>query len=123
MGRGAEAGVACALAGWCGGPVEQAHHALDDGHVGAAGAMQEQGRDTAGAAQGGVQVAGRAAGGQRVVARVDVVGAHLVAGHDQAGGAQGRHQPAGDRGLAAARGRGGDDQPGRGYHSMPFWPF
>ena len=123
MGRGAEAGVAGALAGWRGGPVEQAHHALDDGHVGAAGAMEKQRRDTAGAAQGGVQVAGRAAGGQRVVAGVDVVGAHLVAGHDQAGGAQGRHQPAGDRRLAAARGRGGDDQPGHGYHSMPFWPF
>src|SRR5690606_7563533 len=70
-----------------------------------------------------VGVAAGAAGRQGVVAGVDVVRtdlvtAHLVAGHPESG-----HEPGGDRGLALAGGRRGDDEPGQGYHSMPLWPF
>ena len=49
------------------------------------------------------------AGGQRVVAGVDEVGADLERRHPVPGRPQGAHQTGRDGGLAAARGRGGDD--------------
>ncbi len=109
-------------------PVEQAHHPFDDGDVGAVGAVGEQGADAFLAAEHGVEVAPGAAGGQGVVARVDVVRADLVRGDPQAAGGQGGHQPGRHGGLARAAGRGRDQQPGQddagaAHHSIPRWPF
>ena len=127
VGRGAEAGISRAWAGAGAGSrvraVEQAHHAFDDGDVRAPGRVEEQRDDPVRTAQERVQVPGRAPGGQRVVAGIDVVRAGLVAGDGEAGRAQRGHQPAGHRGLPAARGRGRDHEPGGRHHSIPFWPF
>ena len=77
-----------------------------------------------------VEVAARPAGGEGVVAGVDVVGADLVARDDVPGSAQRGHQAGGDRRLAVTGRRGGDDEsrqadrsPMISYHSMPRWPF
>ena len=95
-------------------PVVQAHDALDDGEVGAACAVQQQRDEPLLADEVRVEVAAGAAGGERVVAGVDVVGADLVAGHVVAGAAQRRHQAGGDRRLAVPGRRGGDDEAGQG---------
>lgn len=95
------------------------HHALDHGDVGTAGAMEEERRDQVLAAQHGVEVAARAAGGEGVVAGVDVVGADLVRRDGEASSTQRRHQPGGDRGLAVAGRRCGDHDPRDAYHSIP----
>ena len=61
-----------------------------------------------------------APGGQPVVARVDVVGAHLVRRDGQPAGGQRGDQAGGDRGLARpARGR-RDHDPRHGHHSIPL---
>ena len=63
--------------------VEQPHHALDDGEVGRLGvarAVQQQRGDLVGPAQVRIQVAAGPAGGQGVVAGVDVVRADLEPG-------------------------------------------
>ena len=71
-----------------------------------------QGGDGVGAAQPGVEVAGRAAGGQGVIAGIDEVGADLGRGRAVAGPAQGGDQP-GRHGRLAHPGVGaGDDQAG-----------
>ena len=57
--------------------VEQPHHALDDGDVGPGAAVPEERADQMLADQHRVEVATRQAGGQRVVAGVDEVGADL----------------------------------------------
>ena len=107
-------------------PVEQAHDALDHRDVRAGGAVQEQRHDQLLADQHRVEVAPGPAGGQRVVAGVDVVRADLV-----------RRTPHGPRprsaaispvatvvlpcpeaGAATTNGR-----RGRAHHSMPLWPF
>ncbi len=72
--------------------VVQAHDALDHGDVRAAGAVQQQRGDPLLADEVRVQVAARAAGGDRVVARVDVVRTDLVAGDGVSAVAQGGHQ-------------------------------
>jgi hypothetical protein len=54
-------------------PVEQPHDALDDGDVGAAGAVQQQRSDPLGPDEHRVEVAAGTPGRQRVVAGVDVV--------------------------------------------------
>ena len=98
-------------------PVVQAHHALDDGEVGAGGAVQQQRHEAVLADEVRVEVAAGAAGGERVVAGVDVVGADLVAADGVAGAGERGHQPGGDGGLAVAGGGRGDDEPGEGYHA------
>ncbi len=92
-------------------PVVQPHHPLDDGDAGAPGAVQQQRGDAVLADEVGVEVAARPAGGQRVVARVDVVRADLVAADLVPGRAQGGHQAGGDGGLALSGGGSGDHQP------------
>jgi hypothetical protein len=67
--------------------VEQSHHALDDRDVGGlrrGGPPGEHRRDLVLADEPRVEVAAGAAGGQGVVARVDVVRADLVRGDLQA---------------------------------------
>ena len=70
------------------GAVEEAHDALDDRDVGAGDAVADERRDQLRAAEEGVEVAARPAGGERVVAGVDVVGADLEALHASARGAR-----------------------------------
>ncbi len=104
-----------------GGPVVQAHDALDDGHVGPVRAVQEQRRDQVRGGEPGVQVAAGAARRQGVVAGVDVVGTHLVRRDRETPGREGGHQPGRDRRLTGTgRGRGNDQA---AHHSMPFCPF
>src|SRR5262249_21654330 len=103
--------------------VVQAHDPFHYRDIGARGAVQEKRRDELLPAQHRVEVTARPPGGERVVTRVDVVGTDLVTGHRQAPGVQRRHQPGGNGCLAMPRCRGGDNEPGRGHHSMPPWPF
>src|SRR5690348_2292041 len=113
------------LAGGTESAVEKPHHTFDDGDVGLSGAMQQQRHDALFADQKWVEVAARPAGGQGVVAGIDEVGSHLVAGYRQAARDQGGHQSGCDSGLSVAGCGRGDDDAGklRGYHSMPRWPF
>ncbi len=92
--------------------VEQPHHALHDRQVRARRAVQEQRGDPLRAAQIRVQIAAGAAGGQGVVARVDVVRPDLVRRDRQTGLGEGRHQAGGDGRLARAGGGRGDDETG-----------
>ena len=94
------------------GAVEQAHHAFDDQQVAARAGPGGQGRHGLGPAEPGVEVAGRAARGQGVVAGVDEVGADLGGGRAVAGRREGGHQPGGDRGLAHSGVGAGHHQPG-----------
>ena len=94
------------------GSVEQPHDAFDDGDVGAALAMADERRDQLGPAQEGVEVAPGPARGERVIARIDVVGPDLVALHDAPARAQRADQAAGDRRLPGARARPGDHDAG-----------
>lgn len=109
--------------------VEEPHDAFDDRHVGEVGrlgAVEEQGNDEFLGGQPGIEVATGAAGGERVIAGVDVVRADLGRRDSVPRPAQGSHDPDGDRGLALTRRRCRDDDPGqagRSHHSMPFWPF
>src|SRR5262249_18683376 len=107
-------------------PVEQAHHALDHEHVCAMCCFGGKRCDPMLAADPRVEVAGGAPGGEGVVAGIDEVGADLGRGHARPTPAQRRHQPGGDRGLADARMRAGDDdarpEPGH-QNSMPFLPL
>ena len=86
--------------------VEQTHDALDDRDVGGSGVWapcSSSGAIELLAAEIGIEVASRPTGRQRVVARVDVVGAHLEARHRRARSPECAHQPGGDGGLAVAR--------------------
>ena len=112
-------------------PVVQTHDALDDRDVGSIGTVQQQRDEPFLPDEVRVEVAARSAGGEGVVAGVDVVGADLVARDGVPGSAQRRHQARGDRRLAVT-GRGGGNDKSRkadrspmifAYHSMPFWPF
>jgi hypothetical protein len=96
-------------------PVEQPHHALDHGQLGAGRAVPGQRADPVGADQHRVQVPPGPPGGQRVVAGVDVVRADLERGHGRAPAAQRRHQAGGHGRLPAARRRCGDDQRARDH--------
>ena len=98
--------------------VEQPHHALDHRDVGAGAAVARQGRDQLRPGEERVEVPPRPPGGQRVVARVDVVGPDLEALHAQPARAQRPDQPARDRRLAGARARPRDDD-ARDHHSIP----
>ena len=100
--------------------VEQAHHALDDRDIGARRAVQEQRDHQLLAAQHGIEVAARPAGGQGVIAGIDVVRACLVPGHPQSSLGHRCHQAGGHGRLTAPGGRGRDDEPWHGYHSIPF---
>ena len=89
-----------------------------------ASAVQQQRDDAVLADQVRVEVAPGPAAGKRVVAGVDVVGADLVAADHVAAAGERGHQAGGDRRLALAGGRGGDDDAReRAHHSMPRWPF
>ena len=91
-------------------PVEQAHHALHHGDVGAGAPVPVQRADQVLADQDGVEVAAGPAGGQRVVAGVDVVGTDLERRDGVAGAPQRTDQTRCDGGLSAARcGRGDHD--------------
>ena len=72
-----------------------------------------------------VEVSARPTGGQGVIAGVDEVGPHLVAGYRQAARGQSGHQSSCNSGLSVAGCGRGDDDAGKlgGYHSMPRWPF
>ena len=107
-------------------PVHEAHDALEHrdvrgGRVG--GPPGEQRLDEVLADEPRVEGAARPAGGERVVAGVDVVRADLGRGHGQSTAGEGGHDPHGDRRLAVARRGRRDEHPGEGHHSMPFWPF
>ena len=73
-------------------PVVQTHDALDDRDVRSVGAMKKQRDEPFLADQVRVEVPAGAAGGEGVVAGVDVVGADLVARDGVAGSTQRRHQ-------------------------------
>ena len=90
------------------------------------GAVQQQRHQPVLADEERVEVAAGPAGGQRVVAGVDVVGADLVPAGSSPSAPQRGHQPGGDGGLAVPGGRRGDRPAGArstGHHSMPRWPF
>ena len=80
--------------------VEEAHHPFDDEHVGPGRRPAGQRRDPLGAAQPGVEVAGRPPTGQGVVAGIDEVGPDLGSRRPVPGVAQGGQEPGGDRGLS-----------------------
>ncbi|HVF73925.1 MAG TPA: hypothetical protein VM938_02655 [Acidimicrobiales bacterium] len=108
-----------------GGTVEEAHDALDHQHVGVrCGTGGERG-DGVGAADPGIEVAARSAGGQAVVAGVDEVGADLGGRHPEPPSAQGGHEPGGDRRLAHSRRRARHHEPGdvERQNSIPFMPL
>src|SRR6185437_14731889 len=93
--------------------VEQPHDALADGEIGVE--PGDQPGDGRRPHRPGVEVdAGRAAG-QRVKARVDIVGPGLGGGDTPAPPAEFVQDCQGHQGLAAARGGCGDDQPPRGH--------
>lgn len=99
--------------------VEQAHHAFDHGDVATVAAMQEERADEVLPHQHGVQIAARPPGGQRMIAGIDEVGAHLERRDAVPGPPQRPHQAGGDGGLAATRrGRGDDD--GGHAHADPL---
>ncbi len=90
--------------------VEQTHHALDDGYLGGpgpgAGPVQQQRDDLVLALQVRVQVPRRPAGGEGVVAGVDVIRSDLVPGDLEAPVPQRRHQAGRHRRLPlTGRGR------------------
>ena len=100
-------------------PVVQAHHTLDDRDVGGAGserAVQEQRRHPVLALQHRIEVARRSAGGQRVVAGIDVVRPDLVPRDLEPATAQCRHQAGRDRGLPVPGARRSDDDAGHLEH-------
>ena len=83
--------------------VEQTHHAFDDRDVGGIRrlrAVQQQWRHQILSAEVGIEVASRPTGRQRVVARVDIVRAHLEARNLQARRPKCPHQPGCHGGLA-----------------------
>ena len=84
-------------------PVEQAHHSFDHGDVRAAGAVGVQRANELLPHQYRVEVAAGPPRGQRVVAGVDEVRAHLERRDRMAGLPQGTDQTRCDRGLSAAR--------------------
>src|SRR4029077_16277703 len=83
-------------------------HALDHGEIGASLSVPDQWRDQVGPAQEGIEIAPGAARGERVVARVDVVGTDLEPLHDVPSRTQRADQATGHGGLAGARARPGD---------------
>ena len=85
--------------------VVQPHHAFDDRDVGPGGAVEQQRHDPVLPDQVRVEVAARTAGGERVVARVDVVRTDLVTADLECPAAQRRHQPGRHGGLAVRRSR------------------
>ena len=101
-------------------PVEQAHHALDDGHLRARRPVPEQRGDPVLADQHRIEVPARPPGREGVVARVDVVGPDLERRHRRPAAAQRGHQPGRDRRLPAARRRGGNDQSARAHATAPM---
>ena len=88
--------------------VEQPHHALHHRDVRTLRAVAHERRDQLRPAEERVQVAPRPRRRQRVMARVDVVRAHLEALHREAARPQCADQPARDRRLARARARARD---------------
>ena len=100
-------------------PVEQTHDAFDDRNVGGLRrprAVQQQRRHQVLPAKIGIEVASGPTGRQRVIARVDVIRAHLEARNFHSGRAKCTHQPGGHGGLAMSRTRSGDHQPGELPH-------
>ena len=85
--------------------VEEPHHALDDGDLRSGRAVAGQRGDPVGADEHRVEVAAGTARGERVVAGVDVVRAHLERRHGGAATAQRGHEPGRHRRLP---------RPGRG---------
>ena len=94
------------------GAVEESHDAFHDCEVGALLPVPRERRNQLGTAQKGVEVAPRPSGGERVVARIDVVGPDLEALHDAPSRAQRADQAAGHGGLPGARARARDDDAG-----------
>ncbi|GMA39846.1 hypothetical protein GCM10025883_18910 [Mobilicoccus caccae] len=99
------------------GAVEQTHDALDDGDVrGRRGhrAVEQQRDDAFDALHVGVEIAAASTRGGAVIPRIDVVGADLVWAHLEPPRTQRRQQAGGHHRLAAARGRGREQDPGQG---------
>jgi hypothetical protein len=105
--------------------VEQAHDTLDDRDVRRSRAVQQQRDNAVFADQERVEVAARPPGGQSVIAGVNEIGSHLLAGDRQVARGQRGHQSGCDGGLSVPGRRRGDDKAGKinGYHSIPRWPF
>jgi hypothetical protein len=95
-----------------GGAVEQAHDPFDDEQVGALGGAGGEWADGVGAAQPGVEVAGRSTAGEGVVAGVDEIGADLGGGGAVPGGPEGSEEAGGGGGLADAGVGARDDDSG-----------
>jgi hypothetical protein len=97
--------------------VEEAAVAFQQGQPGPAAShhMAEQGPQTRGGQEIGVQIAGLPSGRQREPGRVDIVRAFLEGLYDQPLPGKGPRQAQREQGLAAAPGQGGDaDTGGRG---------
>ena len=101
------------------GPVEQPHDPFADHQFDVAGRLGNQGRDGVRPHRPAIDIeAGPAAGGG-MEGRVDEIGADLDRTHRQAGLAEMAQQCQGERGLAAARCRRGDQQAGGGQLTGP----
>ena len=88
-------------------------------------AVQQQRDNPVFADEERVEVTARLSGGQGMIAGVDEIGPHLVAGYRQPATGQRGHQSGCDGGLSVPGRRRGDDEAGKlgGYHSIPRWPF
>ena len=102
-------------------PVEEPHHPLDDGDLRAGRAVAGQRGDPVGADEHRVEVAPGPARGERVVAGVDVVRAHLERRHGGAPAAQRGHEPGRHRRLPRPGGGRRDDEGAR-THPTPAPP-
>ncbi len=99
--------------------VEEPHHALDDSDLRTGRAVAGQRGDPVGADEHRVEVAAGTAGGERVVAGVDVVRAHLERRHDGAAAAQRGHEPGRHRRLPRPGGGRRNDEGSRAHHGRP----
>ena len=93
-----------------GGTVKKPHNAFDDGDVGILAALLESHLDRVLRAHPAVKIARGTTACPGVMARVDKIGADLKGGHLPPHTTQQAHQAEGNRGLAAATGRCGNDQ-------------
>ena len=102
--------------------IEEAHNAFDDRDIGGFRSpcpMQQQRRYLLLPAEVGIEVASQPAGGQRVVARVDVVRPDFEACDFQTCGSQRTHESGGNGCLAVTRTGSGDHQTGK----LSGWPL